>query len=61
MLWTASSFDLDTVELDLRNQYLLLYRPKTLIHNGAFHKIVLVGPERVANIVGTSGFYAPTH
>lgn len=53
--------DLETVELDLRNEYFLLYRPKTLIHNGAFHKIVLVGPERVVKIFGTSGFYAPAH
>ena len=53
--------DINTVELDLRNEYFLLYRPKTLIHDGAFHKIILVGPARVAQIVGTSGFYAPSH
>jgi Ca-activated chloride channel family protein len=53
--------DMDIVESDLRNEYLLLYRPKTLIHDGAFHSIVLVGPQRVAQIFGTSGFYAPSH
>jgi Ca-activated chloride channel family protein len=51
--------DLDTVASDLRSEYFLLYRPKTLDHDGAFHRIVLVGPERVAEIVSTSGFYAP--
>jgi Ca-activated chloride channel homolog len=53
--------DLDTVASDLRNEYFLLYRPRTLNHDGAFHRIVLVGPERVAKIVGTSGFYAPAY
>jgi hypothetical protein len=51
--------DIDTVASDLRNEYFLLYRPKTLNHDGAFHRIILIGPERVAKIVGTSGFYAP--
>jgi len=53
--------DIDTVVTDLRDEYFLLYRPRKLSHDGAFHKIVLVGPTRVANIVGTSGFYAPLH
>ena len=53
--------DLDTVRLDLKNEYLILYRPKQLKHDGAFHRIVLSGPERVAKIVGTSGYYAPAH
>jgi VWFA-related protein len=53
--------DLETVESDLRSVYYLLYRSKTLLRDGAFHKIVLVGPQRVAQIIGTSGFYGPTH
>lgn len=52
--------DLDVVASNLRNEYLLLYRPKTLNHDGAFHRIVLVGPKRVTEIVGTSGFYDPS-
>ena len=52
--------DIATVGGDLRNEYLLLYRPRKLDRDGAFHHIVLTGPERVATIVGTSGFYAPT-
>jgi len=51
--------DIDTVGKDLRDEYLLLYRPRRLNRDGAFHRIVLVGPSRVVNIVGTSGFYAP--
>ena len=51
--------DIDTVSKDLRDQYLLLYRPRRLNRDGAFHRIVLVGPSRVLNIVGTYGFYAP--
>ena len=46
---------------DLRDEYLLMYRPKKVNHDGAFHRIILVGPDRVANIVGTSGYYAPAH
>jgi Ca-activated chloride channel family protein len=42
---------------DLKSEYLLLYRPAKLAHDGAFHRIVLVGPKRVAAIAGTSGFY----
>jgi len=53
------SADIDTVGKDLRDEYLLLYRPRRLNRDGAFHRIVLVGPNRVVNIVGTSGFYAP--
>jgi VWFA-related protein len=53
--------DIKAVESDLRSVYYLLYRPKTLLRDGAFHKIVLVGPQRVAQIMGTSGFYGPSH
>ena len=53
--------DIATVGSDLRDEYLLVYRPKNIVHNGAFHSIVLVGPKRVDKIVGTTGFYAPAH
>ena len=53
--------DIETVESDLRNVYYLLYRPKTLLSDGAFHKVVLVGPQRVAQIGGTSGFCGPVY
>ena len=44
---------------DLRDEYVLFYRPKYLKHDGAFHRIVLVGPKRVASIDAQSGYYAP--
>lgn len=52
--------EIDAAAMDLKNEYLLLYRPARLKHDGSFHKIVLVGPKRVATIVGTSGFYDST-
>jgi VWFA-related protein len=56
----AIQADLETLRADLRSQYFLLYRPKILPRDGAFHKIVLVGPHRVAQIIGASGFYGPS-
>ena len=53
--------DIETLAAELRNEYFLLYRPKNLKHDGAFHSIVLVGPGRVSTLTGTSGFYAPAH
>lgn len=50
---------LDKLEGDLRDEYQLFYRPKSLKHDGSFHQIVLVGPPRAANIVNQSGYYAP--
>lgn len=44
---------------DLREEYVLFYRPKDLKHDGAFHRIVLLGPKRVARIDAQSGYYAP--
>jgi len=51
---------LDPLISDLMNEYQLFYRPKNFTHNGAFHRIVLVGPTRVAEVIGQSGYYAPT-
>ena len=53
--------DLRAIDADLRNQYRLLYRPADLKHDGAFHPIVLLGPDRVANVTVRSGYYAPAH
>jgi VWFA-related protein len=52
--------DISTMATDLRQGYLLFYRPAGMRQDGSFHKVVVVGPKRVASIVGTSGFYAPT-
>lgn len=51
--------DLRTIEADLRNQYRLIYRPPELKHDGSFHPIELMTPERVDNLVVRSGYYAP--
>jgi Ca-activated chloride channel family protein len=44
---------------DLRHEYELFYRPKDLKHDGKFHRIVLLGPNRVSSIDAQSGYYAP--
>jgi Ca-activated chloride channel family protein len=51
--------DLKTIEANLRNQYRLVYRPEEIRRDGSFHQIVVLGPERVANITVRSGYYAP--
>jgi len=53
--------DLRLIEADLRNQYVLVYKPAELKHDGSFHRIELTAPERVASIVARSGYYAPSH
>ena len=53
--------DLQTIESDLRNQYLVIYKPADLKHDGAFHRVMLKGPERVESIIARSGYYAPAH
>jgi Ca-activated chloride channel family protein len=53
--------DLRTIEADLRNRYHLIYKPEALKHDGSFHKIDLLGPERAGNIIVRSGYYAPAH
>lgn len=51
--------DLDTIEANLRNQYRIVYKPAELKHDGSFHAVELLGPERVARIQVRSGYYAP--
>ncbi len=53
--------DLRVIEGDLRNQYLLVYKPAGLKHDGSFHRIELTAPERVNRITVRSGYYAPVH
>jgi VWFA-related protein len=53
--------DLRIIEADLRNQYVLVYKPAELKHDGSFHRIELRGPSRVDSIVVRSGYYAPVH
>jgi hypothetical protein len=45
---------------NIRSEYQLFYRPRNLKRDGQFHHITLVGPPRVARIVGQSGYYALT-
>jgi Ca-activated chloride channel homolog len=51
--------DLSTMEQDLRDYYLIVYRPATLKPNGAFHNIRLQSLRRDAEIKARSGYYAP--
>jgi len=51
--------DLRTIEASLRNQYRLVFRPANLVHDGAFHPLTLVTPDRVATLTIRSGYYAP--
>jgi Ca-activated chloride channel homolog len=53
--------DLRMIEADLRNQYRLVYKPQELKHDGSFHRIELLGPERAGNLIVRSGYYAPAH
>ena len=52
--------DLRTIEADLRNQYRLIYNPAQIRHDGSFHHIALLGPDRVPTIHVRSGYYAPS-
>jgi len=58
---SASSIeeDLRAIEANLRNQYRLIYNPAQLRHDGRFHRIALLGPDRVSSIEVRSGYYAP--
>jgi Ca-activated chloride channel family protein len=51
--------DLRTIDTDLHNRYRLVYRPPQMKHDGSFHQVVLLGPERVASLTARSGYYAP--
>ncbi len=49
---------IDALATEIRSEYQLFYRPQNLKRDGSFHRVVLVGPSRVAAIVGQSGYYA---
>lgn len=53
--------DLRIVEDGLRNQYRLIFRAADLKRDGTFHRITLLGPDRVKQIKVQSGYYAPAH
>ena len=51
--------DLREIEANLRNQYRIIYKPPELKHDGSFHRIELMGPDRVEKLTVRSGYYAP--
>ncbi len=51
--------DLHVMENDLRNNYLIAYRPSHLKDDGKFHAISLTSPTRGGVITTRSGYYAP--
>jgi len=53
--------DLRIIQANLRNQYRLIYNPAEMKHDGAFHRIVILSPDRVATVNVRSGYYAPAH
>lgn len=53
--------DLRIIEADMRNQYLLVYKPAEFRHDSSFHRIELRAPARVDSITIRSGYYAPAH
>jgi VWFA-related protein len=53
--------DLRIIEAERRNQYVLVYKPAELRHDGSFHRIELSGPDRAERIAVRSGYYAPAH
>lgn len=55
----AVSQDLRIIESEIRNQYRIVYDPPSLKHDGEFHRIALLPPDRVSTISVRSGYYAP--
>lgn len=53
--------DLRIIEDGLRNRYRLIFRRANLKPDGTFHRITLLGPDRVKQIGVQSGYYAPAH
>lgn len=51
--------NLRIVEQDLRDNYILVYKPAHLDHDGSFHRIKLTSPPRNAVINTRTGYYAP--
>jgi Ca-activated chloride channel homolog len=50
--------DLQTIEEEQRNQYLLVYKPLSLVTDGSFHRISLECTIPGSRIVTRSGYYA---
>jgi Ca-activated chloride channel family protein len=51
--------NLHLIEQDLRNDYILVYKPATLKVDGSFHHVKLDCPRKAAIITTRSGYYAP--
>jgi Ca-activated chloride channel homolog len=51
--------EIAVIEAEQRSRYWLVYRPPGLKHDGAFHSIAILGPERAKRIDSRSGYYAP--
>ncbi|HTD95378.1 MAG TPA: VWA domain-containing protein [Edaphobacter sp.] len=51
--------DLRTIESELRNSYLIAYKPSSVKPDGKFHSINLTSPTRGGIITTRSGYYAP--
>ena len=51
------------LSIELRNQYLIAYRPDNLAHDGKWHTItVRVTPPQISprvRVYATAGYYAP--
>ncbi len=52
--------NLRIIENDLRNNYLIVYKPSNIKDDGKFHAISLSSPTRGGVITTRSGYYAPT-
>jgi Ca-activated chloride channel homolog len=50
--------DLQVIDANLRSQYRLVYKPKSLKRDGSFHRIKLDSPTRGGVITTRSGYYA---
>ena len=55
----AIRYDLHLISDDLRDYYLMVYRPASLKPNGAFHRIRLQSMRRGVDINARSGYFAP--
>jgi len=55
----AIASELQMIEGDLRSRYEVVYRPAALKHDGSFHRISVLAPERVDRVMVRSGYYAP--
>jgi Ca-activated chloride channel family protein len=51
--------NLRIIEQDLRDDYILVYKPAQLKPDGSFHHVKLTSPQRAAVINTRSGYYAP--